>query len=197
MYGYLLSFIKKYLGAYKMKELLRVLRSIVGWLDRIVEKLLIFLIFSMFITVLVQIFYRYIFSRFLNISLPYTEELARYITIWIVYLGIAIGLEEGLHVSLDLIYDKLSFNNKRLLYIVQRIMMIFFILTVLIFGWELLGRITTNKSASMRIPMTWAYSAPWIGAWLTILRLLVQLFDTLFTFDEEQTNFKDHRSKKP
>lgn len=177
-----------------MQQVYRILKNIADWSDRVAEKVLIFLMGAMFVTVLVQIFYRYIFVYFIGISLPYTEELARYLTIWIAYLGIAVGLKEGIHVSFDLLYDKLSSKGKRLLYIVERIMMLYFILVVLIVGWSLLGRISNNVSTAMRIPMVWAYSAPWIGSWLILLRLLVQLLGVIFGFEEQKTNFKDVRS---
>ena len=177
-----------------MQQVYRILKSIADWSDRVVEKVLIFFMGAMFITVLVQIFYRYIIVYFLRISLPYTEELARYLTIWIAYLGVAVGLKEGIHVSLDLMYNKLPFKGKRLLYIIERMMMLFFVLVVLIVGWDLLERISSNRSTAMGIPMVWAYSAPWIGSWLILLRVLVQLLGAMFGFEEQKTDFKDVRS---
>jgi len=177
-----------------MQQVYRILKNFADWSDHVVEKILIFLMGAMFITVLVQIFYRYIFVHFFKVSLPYTEELARYLTIWIAYLGVAVGLKEGIHVSFDLLYNKLSSKGKRLLYIIERILMLYFVLVVLIVGWELLGCISNNVSAAMRIPMVWVYSAPWIGSWLILFRLLVQLLGAIFGFEEPEPIIKDVRS---
>jgi TRAP-type C4-dicarboxylate transport system permease small subunit len=177
-----------------MQQVLVLIRSIADWSDRVAEKVLIFLISAMFIAVLVQIFHRYIIIHFIKFSFPYTEEFARYSTIWITYLGIAVGLKEGIHVSLDLIYTKLSSKVQRLFYIVQRIIMLYFTLVIFIAGWNFLGRISSNVSTTMRIPMIWAYSAPWIGSWLILLRLLVQLLGAIIGFEEQKTNFKDVRN---
>jgi len=176
-----------------MQQVYRILKNIADWSDRVVEKVIVFFMGAMFITVLVQIFYRYIFVHFFKISLPYTEELARYLTIWIAYLGVAVGLKEGIHVSLDIIYNKLPFKGKRLLYIIERMLMLFFVLVLLIAGWDLLERISSNRSTAMRIPMVWAYSAPWIGSWLILLRILVQLLEAMFCFEEHKINFEDVR----
>ena len=167
----------------------RFLKRIADLLDRYSEKLLIILMISMFITVLIQIFYRYIVIRFTRISLPYTEELARYLLIWISYLGVAVGLNEGIHVSFDLLYDKLNISGKRFLYIVERLLMLFFILTILIAGRDLLVRLSSNVSPAMRIPIIWAYAAPWIGSWLIMVRLIVQLWGSIFYCDEYKVIF--------
>ena len=171
-----------------MQKVYKVLKKVANWTDWVAEKILIFLMGVMLLSVLVQIFYRYIFSHFIHYSLPYTEELARYVSIWIVYLGIAVGLKEGIHISFDLLYKKLSPKGQRQLYVLGRIMMLYFISVILIVGWNLLDRISSNISSAMRIPMVWAYSAPWIGSWLVLLRLLVQLLDAIFGFEGQKIN---------
>jgi len=171
-----------------MEQLYNILKSIADWTDRISEKILIFLMGTMLITVLVQIFYRYIIVHFIHYSLPYTAELARYLTIWITYLGVAICLKEGIHASLDFLYNKLmSKGYSRLLlftYIFNRIIMLYFIIVILIAGWSLLGRLSSNRSAAMQIPMVWVYGAPWVGSCLVALRLVVQIIGCYFGFEK-------------
>ena len=177
-----------------MEKTYRALKTLADFTDRVVEKIMIFLMIAMFITVLAQIFHRYIIVQFIRFSFPYTDELARYLTVWIAYLGIAVGLKEGIHASFNLIFSKLSSKSQRLLYIIERILMLYFIIVIIIFGWIFLGRIYSNVSPAMQIPMVWAYSAPWIGSWLILFRLLVQLLGAIFGFDKPKTNIKDFRS---
>lgn len=167
-----------------MKQVYRVLKGTADWTDRVTEKIMIFFMGAMLFTVLIQVFYRYIITRFIHYPLAYTEELARYLTIWIAYLGIAVGLKEGIHVSFDLIYNKLSPKSQCQLYILGRITMLYFISIILIAGWSLLGRISSNVSPAMRIPIVWVYSAPWVGGCLIALRLMVQLLGVILGFDK-------------
>ena len=177
-----------------MEKTYRALKAMADFTDRVAEKIMIYLMIAMFITVLTQVIHRYIIIKIIRFSLPYTDELARYLLVWIAYLGIALGLKEGSHASFNLMFDKLSFKGQRLLYIIERIMMLYFILVMLVFGWDLLVRISANESPSMRIPMVWVYSAPWLGSWLILFRLLVQLLGTIFGLEEPIQNIKDFRS---
>ena len=51
-----------------------------------------------------QVASRYIFGS----SLPWTEELARYCFMWLIYVGMVLGLHRGTHASVDVLADNLK-----------------------------------------------------------------------------------------
>ena len=57
------------------------------------------LMFSMMLLICAQVFYRYV----LTAPLPWSEELGRYIFIWMSFLGIAAAYYKGRHMAFDLI----------------------------------------------------------------------------------------------
>ena len=72
--------------------------------DRLIEFILISIMSIMVINVTWQVFSRYI----LNAPSPYTEELTRYLMIWIGLLGAAYVSGKNAHISIDLFKDKFS-----------------------------------------------------------------------------------------
>ena len=62
------------------------------------------LILAMTFLIFAQVLCRYIFDN----SLTWSEELGRYIFIWITFLGLPAALEAKAHVALDLLLKKLK-----------------------------------------------------------------------------------------
>ena len=52
----------------------------------------------MILVTLAQVVFRYLIAA----PLPWSEEMARYCFVWIVFLGGAIGLARGIHLGVDL-----------------------------------------------------------------------------------------------
>ena len=52
---------------------------------------------------LAQVVFRYVIAA----PLPWSEELARYCFVWIVFLGGAVGLARGIHLGVDLVVNAL------------------------------------------------------------------------------------------
>lgn len=58
---------------------------------------------SMVITVAVQVFFRYV----LNHSLFWSEELARYMLVWLTFLGASVAYRRGVHPGIDILFIRL------------------------------------------------------------------------------------------
>jgi TRAP-type C4-dicarboxylate transport system permease small subunit len=150
--------------------------------DRIVERLLIILTVLMFLTVLLQVFYRFLIVKIVYFPFHFTEELARYLLVWICYLGVAVGIPEGFHASFDLLIKKMSSLGGKIFFLIGRLLMIAFTLILIIKGWEVVLFVFNNSSPTMQIPMGWVYSAPFICGCLTMLRLLVDVMGEIYDF---------------
>jgi TRAP-type C4-dicarboxylate transport system permease small subunit len=78
-----------------MRTLERLSRSLNRW----VEYALFGLGFSMAVIVAVQVFFRYV----LNHSLFWSEELARYLLLWLTFLGASAAYWRGVHPGVDVV----------------------------------------------------------------------------------------------
>lgn len=73
---------------------------------------------------------------------PWTEELARFLLIWIALLGAALGFERGSHLGVDYLVKKLDPRAQRLLAVVGHGLVLCFAGLVLLYGGWLLVETT-------------------------------------------------------
>ena len=89
---------------------IRFLEKICAAINRWIEYLLFGLGFSMAILVAVQVFCRYI----LNSSLFWSEELARYMLVWLSFFGATVAYYRNLHPGVDTLTARLSASKQRI-----------------------------------------------------------------------------------
>jgi len=125
-------------------------------LDKILGSFLVVLMTIMVVAVLWQVFSRYVMQSPSSI----TEELARYLLIWIGILGAAYAAGQQQHLSINLLEEKLEKNKKKKLKIFINLLIIFFGITVLIIGGSNLvyvNYILGQSSAALEIPLFVVY----------------------------------------
>jgi len=148
------------------------LSSSLDALDRVVERLVALLVAVMVIAGFMQITNRFV----LNISLSWSEELQRYLNIWIVFFAVPIGYRRGAHLGMNMLFERLPALSQRLLVLLQELL--WFVLAVAIawYATRIMEVAQNQTSSSLGITMDKVYLAQVIGGAylaLTALRRLV------------------------
>jgi len=104
-------------------------------LNSVVEYFLFGLGFSMAMLVAVQVFCRYI----LNSSLFWSEELARYMLVWLSFFGATVAYYRNLHPGVDVLTSRLSSGNQTvarlLVHVVSMALAMVMIISGIQFSW--------------------------------------------------------------
>ncbi|WP_340105651.1 TRAP transporter small permease [Rhodohalobacter sp. 8-1] len=125
--------------------------------DIYIGHFLAFLMALMLLSVVWQVFTRYIMGE----ASDFTDELARYLLIWIGTLGAAYISGQKMHLAIDLLPEKLSGKANYRLNVVISLFIMVFALFVMIIGGSRLVYITftlDQASASLQIPLAYVYS---------------------------------------
>lgn len=125
-------------------------------IDKVLAKLLIIIMTIMVINVLWQVFSRY----FLGAPSSFTDELARYLMIWIGILGAAYVSGRNKHVAIDVLPSRLSAKTQKKLSLVVRILIILFCLFALVIGGSRLVYVTyvlDQYSPALQVPLALVY----------------------------------------
>ena len=146
----------------KEKGFIRSLAGIYKWL-------LIFFTASMFVIVGINVFSRYV----LNNSLGWADELARFVFIWISFLGAVIAYHEHEHVGLDLLINRIPSRKVQIiLRLIGEIGVTLVLLCLLYYGW-VVSMSATNVSPALYIPMKVVYIiVPVCAALMLIINVL-------------------------
>jgi TRAP-type C4-dicarboxylate transport system permease small subunit len=152
-----------------MSFFLRALTRLDNLLAKAEAATLITLVAVMTLIVFLQVVYRYVLIQ----PLHWSEELARYLFIWLSILGAALGLQKRGHFGLDFFYRMLPGRRRRFLQFLIHLLVGGVILVILIQGIKLVQATILQKSPAMEISMGWAYACLPIGAGLMLIHLLV------------------------
>ncbi len=124
--------------------------------DKVLEFAVVVVMGALVLDVLWQVFTRFV----LQDPSSFTEELARYLLIWVGLLGAAYAAGKRMHLALDLLPNKLTGRNARRLEIFVEACAFLFALFALVIGGFRLVMVTLvlgQTSAALQIPIGWVY----------------------------------------
>lgn len=155
------------------------MKKILKIYDKIEERALVY---SLVATVLI-IFFQVIMRKVFNNSLSWSEELARFIFIWQIWMGISLGARKKEHIVVELIYGfpfmrGLPGKATRLL---VRLINIAFCLFMVVVGWQLTQNLLLKNTLSpaLEIPLWIVYGSLPFSFLVTLIRYVVELFDEI------------------
>lgn len=115
------------------------------------------------------------FCRYFNVFIiPWAEELARYMMIWILFFGISAAAKRGEHFCVTVITGLLPLPLQKVMSIIRMLLMAGFTLFVSRFSIVLLKNqmMMGQVSPSLHWPMWIIYSAVMIGCVLMLIRYI-------------------------
>lgn len=127
-------------------------------IDNVLRKCLVFLMGLLLVDVCWQVITRFLLPQ----PSSYTEELARFLLIWIGLLGAAHAYRHGMHLGVDLFSRSLSAKKARYLNQVVQVVTFAFAASVLVYGGASLSKLAfdlNQLSAAMQINMGVVYLA--------------------------------------
>jgi TRAP-type C4-dicarboxylate transport system permease small subunit len=148
-------------------------------IDKVLSWILIVLMAVITVNVLWQVFSRFILQN----PSSFTEELARYMLIWIGILGAAYVAGQKLHLAIDLLSTKLQGKSKSFLEIFIQLCIFVFSFFVMVVGGIRLVYITLELnqiSAALQIPLGYVYLV------LPISGVLMMFYSLYFIVDETE-----------
>ena len=144
------------------------LQRLSGILQRCTEVVVMVLMALLVVVVVMSVVFRYVLLS----PLTWSEEVGRYVMIWLGFLAASIAVRDGLHVGVDFVVQwsppALAVWLRRL----ARAALAGFLLIVTGYGFVLVGDLWEQWSPVLNVRMTWPYLAIPVGS----LLMLVQLF---------------------
>jgi len=148
---------------------MRPIRALVNAVDGAVEDAIgVGLLSIVFAVMVAAVFFRYV----LNDSLIWSEELARYGFVALVYVGISTGFRRSSHVRIDLV-EFMPRSVTRVTDVLVWVVSVAFLAFLLAQAIAITQVLRTSRSASLEMPMAWLYWAVALGIALGLLRLLL------------------------
>ena len=132
------------------------LQNLVKILDNLLQRALIVLMVVLVMDVCWQVITRFILDN----PSSYTEEIARFVLIWLSLLGASSAYRRGQHLGIDIVVQKVPLSKRYLVNVFVRALIGLFACTILIFGGAKLVMLTLHLeqvSAVLGVKMGWVY----------------------------------------
>jgi TRAP-type C4-dicarboxylate transport system permease small subunit len=156
-------------GIYEMQQTIRIIDAI----NKIVSIVLSLVLAVMSLLIFTQVLTRYV----VNVSLTWSEEAARYLMVYSVFLGAALAIRYQKHVAIEILSESINEKKRKILKMIILIICIVFFFMLLVKGIDILHHVGNQKSPALRIPMTIPYAAIPLGAGLLILNSVAVILE--------------------
>lgn len=133
------------------------MKSVMNGIDSVLKWVLIVLMAVMVIDVTWQVVTRFILSEPSSV----TEELARFLLVWIGLLGAAYAFRVRAHLGLDLLTSSLPVESRKKVEILINVVCFLFAATVMVYGGAKLVALTLDlnqTSPALQVPMGYIYT---------------------------------------
>jgi len=126
----------------------------------------------MTLLVFVQVIMRYVFSN----SLSWSEEVARYIFLWLSWVGASYAVRERAHFRVEIVINRIKGVPH---WALEYVVLVSWFLTSFSFVWlgtELVLFLIENEQVSpaIELPMQWAYACMPCGCAMMCMRLVLE-----------------------
>lgn len=111
------------------------------------------------VTVFYQFFTRYV----LNDSAAWTEEIARYLLIGVVFIGACIGVSKNNHIQVDFFYQFMSPKLARFIATLADVLRVMFFVAFAVLTVMMMTKLSNARMTMVDLPMNWVYGVCLLG----------------------------------
>jgi TRAP-type transport system small permease protein len=154
---------------------MKVLRLIDRFLDRFAQVGIILAMAAMAVVIIAQVYFRYGPGT----SLAWSEEAARYLMVWLTFLGGPVALRRAEHVGVTIFRDWAPRLPRLLLMLLGQLVMVGLLAVIVYIGYATTVRNLGQPSPAMRIPVGWVTAAIPVGSALMLIEVLKMMVETV------------------
>ena len=152
-------------------------------LEKAIEIIMAVLIGAFTLLILVQVVSRYIFNN----TVTWSEQAARYLFIWMVFLGMPILYRHGEHVGFTMVVERFPKKVQDIIGIIIHLLVLVFCVFWLIQAIKFCGQVSGKKMVGLGLPQIYVHACQPTCAVLMIIFVLectVNNFKDLFSKEE-------------
>lgn len=146
-------------------------KKIIKILDRIEEEILVAMFIAMVAIIFFQVIMRYVFNN----SLEWSEELGKFLFVWVSWLGISIGHKRKEHIAITMVIDKISQKGRLICNILTEAILATICGVTAYYGILMIQVQQNVPYAAIKISTSWGYLSLVTGCTICMIISLVHL----------------------
>ena len=154
---------------------MKVLSAASTYVNKLVEATVFVMLAVMVIVISAAVFWRYA----LNDSLSWSEELGRYLLVWLSFLGASIGTYQAAHISISTVTDRLPPGLRWWTRLATDLLVVVFLSVILYQSIKILPVMAVRIAPTLAIRMSVVYVALPLSSTIMLLHMVARCAATL------------------
>lgn len=134
---------------------------------------------AMLAVMIALVFLNVILRFFFNSGLVWSEEVSRYVFVYVIYLGAIVAMKENAHLGVDTFIKNCPEKLKWLLFVVGRVIIITVMAILFKGSLAMVIQSSTAKAAATGLPLSVVYGIGLVTASAIILIALLNIIDVI------------------
>lgn len=138
----------------------------------IIKKTELVLIIVLLLGMVCSSFLQVVFRLVLKQPLSWTEELSRYLFVWMTFIGGALVVSESGHFKMDILTVLIKGRWVQVVNIIVNIALVIFSIVLVVYGFKLVQMVYSQKTPALGITMSIPYFVLPLNGVLSIIHLI-------------------------
>nr|WP_245247342.1 MULTISPECIES: TRAP transporter small permease [unclassified Paenibacillus] len=135
---------------------------------------------------------RYLF----NSGITWSEEMARFLFIWLVLLGAVAAFKDNSHLGVDMLVKRLSKPLKKIVFIISNVILLFVLYLVVEGSWKITLLNAGSTAPATGLPLTLIYGTGIVMGVGMALIVIIKLYRILFANEDVNQYMQIHESEE-
>ena len=150
--------------------------------DRLINTILRIIVMIMLSIMSIVVFAQVIF-RIVHLSIPWSEELSKYLLIWCTFLGSAMCIRKGSLVGLEFLKNSLPQKQQKLLQTFLNLIVCLLLIFLIVVGFWAVKRVCFQITPVLKQSMSLMYAAIPVGS---VFMLINQILTTIYLWKGDE-----------
>ena len=133
---------------------MNIVKKIFNGIESFLEHVCMFTLVVMVVLIFVQVFCRYI----LKFTPRWSEETAVILMIWVAFIGMALGVKRGIHLTITFFVELFPKLLKKIILIADELCVMVFGIVIIIYGIDLVYNTMDSTLAATQLPSSVIYA---------------------------------------
>lgn len=121
------------------------------------NRLSVLLISLLLAVMCILVFGNVVLRYFFNSGITWSEEMARFMFVWLIFLGAILGLKDNEHLGVDMLVKKVSRRFKKILYVICNLLILYSLILLLNGSWKLTLLSVDSVAPATGLPYSYFY----------------------------------------
>jgi TRAP-type C4-dicarboxylate transport system permease small subunit len=162
--------------------MLKAFDRVLDWITAIVKYVMLVQASMIFAIICFAVFTRYL----LNYVPSWSEEVPRYLLVWISYLGAALAVKYKEHISLDFFFNLMPVRARQVGHLILNVLIAIVGVIMLVFGIGLVRQFGDDLMESIAVKNFWLYLAMPISGGLIVLYIIRDTMERILGLGEQK-----------